>query len=146
MRGGDVGIPDAMEQIQGSNISILLEAPADPGFNSFAGWDIALSTIPVWSLTLEGEVDGDLTGLNMNGLQVFGSGSITLGAVDATVAASVAGEYSIVIPPGIPAKVIGDAMVPGSWNALADGAASPTEGEGWIISVPQGSVVTITES
>ena len=144
-RGGEIGIPGASEQIQGSNISILLEAPHDPGLSKFAGWDVTLSGLPVWNLTLEGEIDADLGDLDMSGFQVFGSGVVTLDRVSTVVPATVAGTFELVIPTGVAARIVGQAFVPPSWTELSDGAKSPTAGEGWVISVPVGSTVTVTE-
>lgn len=144
-RGGEIGIPNATEQVQGSNVAVLLEAPPDPGFYQFAGWDIALSRLPLWNLTLEGEIDADLGEFDISGFQVFGSGSVTLGQVTSVVPATVAGTFELVIPPGVAARIVGQAVVPESWKELSDGARSPTSGDGWVISVPVGSVVTVTE-
>ena len=144
-RGGEIGIPTATEQVQGSSISSLLEAPLDPGFYAFAGWDIALSEMPTWNVTLEGAIDADFGGLDMSGFQVFGSGNLTLGQVSSIVPATVAGTFELVIPPGVAARIVGQAFVPQSWDQLSDGARSPTTGDGWVISVPVGSIVTVTE-
>ena len=144
-RGGEVGIPSATEQVQGSNVSILLEAPLDPGLYQFAGWDITLSDLPTWNLTLEGEIEADLGGLDMSGFQIFGSGRVILGQVATIVPATVAGTFELVIPTGVPARIVGTAFVPESWDQLSDGARSSTPGDGWVISVPVGSVVTVSE-
>ena len=144
-RGGEIGIPIASEQVQGSNISVLLEAPLDPGFYKFAGWDIKLSGLPTWNLTLEGEIDADLGELNVSGVQVFGSGNLILGQVNTIVPATVAGVFELTIPVGGAARIVGQAFVPPSWTELSDGAKSPAAGEGWVISVPVGSTVTVTE-
>ena len=144
-RGGEIGIPSASEQVQGSNISILLEAPLDPGFYAFAGWNIILSDLPTWNLTLDGEIDADFGGLDVSGFQVFGSGNVTLGQATGIIPATVAGTFELVIPSGVAARVVGEAFVPQSWDPLSDGAKSPTAGDGWVISVPVGSTVTVTE-
>ena len=145
-RGGEVGVPSASEQLQGSNISILLEAPSDPGFYVFAGWDIALSRLPSWNLTLEGEIDANFADLEVSGFQLFGTGHVTLGQATTLVPATVAGTFELVIPSGVAARIVGEAVVPLSWEQLDDGARSPTAGDGWVISVPVGSKVTIIEA
>ena len=91
-RGGEIGVPSASEQVHGANISVLLEAPLDPGFYKFAGWDMTLSGLPTWNLTLEGEIDADLSELDVSGVQVFGSGVLALGQVSTVVPATVAAK------------------------------------------------------
>jgi len=144
-RGGEIGIPSATEQVQGSNISVVLEPPADPGFYAFAGWDITLSDLPVWNLTLEGDITADLTDLEMSGFQVFGTGAVTLDQAGSTVPATVVGTFELLIPSDVAARIIGPADVPASWDQLSDGARSPVLGDGWVISVTDGSTVTVTE-
>ena len=81
----------------------------------------------------------------MSGFQVFGSGNVMLGRVTTIVPATVAGTFELVIPPGVAARIVGEAFVPQSWSPLSDGTKSPTAGDGWVISVPVGSTVTVTE-
>ena len=143
--GGGIGVPEAIEQIQGSAVSIVLSPPADPGLYSFSGWDITVSTLPLWSLTLEGDMEADLTGLDVMALQVSGGGMVTLGEADTTVAASVSGDFEMIVSSAIPVRIVGSAVVPDSWQQLSDGARSPTPGEGWVVSVREGSTLTVTE-
>jgi len=144
-RGGEIGIPSATEQVQGSSISVVLDPPPDPGFYAFAGWEITLSELPVWNLTLEGDIAADFTALDMSGVQAFGSGTLILDQVAMTVPATIAGTFEVLIPAGVAARIIGQASVPDSWNELSDGARSPVPGDGWVISVPDGSNVTVIE-
>ena len=144
-RGGEIGIPSATEQVQGSSISVVLDPPPDPGFYAFAGWEITLSELPVWNLTLEGDIAADFTALDMSGFQAFGSGTLILDQVAMTVPATIAGTFEVLIPAGVAARIIGQASVPDSWNELSDGARSPVPGDGWVISVPDGSNVTVIE-
>ena len=143
-RGGDVGVPSATEQTQGSSISVLLAQPDDPGLYVFAGWEIAVSDAPAWNLTLEGELDADLSSLDVTGLQVFGSGELVLGQVSTTVSATVSGVFEVSVPASTPVRVIGEAQVPGDWTRTDDGYQSPATGGGWVISVPEASSVTIS--
>lgn len=145
LEGGSVGIPSASEQEQEGVLSIQLVPPVDPGLYSFAGWDILLDSAPAWALTLEGEVEADLSTMSLNSLQVFGSGTVSIPAVDAITSASIAGAFAFDVPSGVPIMVLGNATVPSSWIVSGDEASSPIEGEGWVISVAEGSSLTVTE-
>ena len=144
--GGPVGIPTAVERSVGSMISVSLEEPSDPGFDTSAGWDVTLSTQPTWTLVLEGDVDLDLAGLMVDQLDVRGSGLVRLGETEDTTLIEVEGAITIEVPGATPTRVIGDAQVPGGWVETSDGWRSPVEGLGWVINVPPGSVVSIDQS
>ena len=144
-RGGEVGLPAALEQVQGENLSVRLEPTADPGPYTFSGWRIDLDPGPVWNLALDGRVAADLTQLRLSALQVNGSGNVTLGEVSASVVVNVAGTFEISVPSGIPVRVVGDAVVPGDWTEIAGGFASPTPGNGWVISVGEDASLRVTD-
>lgn len=142
--GGDIGVPEAVEQVEESSISILLEPPSDPGFYTFAGWDIVLSATPTWNLTLEGEIDADLGGLQITGLVLGGDGVVRLGRALQQTPASIVGEFQLIVPDGVAVRVVGVAVVPETWQQLSDGWRSPTPGDGWVISVLTGSALSVT--
>jgi hypothetical protein len=143
--GGDIGPPVATEQLQGPNISVALEPSSDPGLYTFAGWALDLDEAPTWSLSLAGEIEADLSRLTLSSLQVDGGGSVFLGAAAATTVVTVSGDFDLILPSGVPARVVGDATVPAGWTASQDGYESPTPGEGWVISVGEGSSLTVGE-
>lgn len=142
--GGNVGPPVAVEQLQGPNISVALEPSPDPGLYTFAGWSLDLDEAPTWSLSLAGEVEADLTRVTLSSLQVDGEGSVSLGAATANTVVTVSGAFEIALPAGAPARVVGDAIVPSGWTTSDDGFRSPTPGEGWVISVGEGSSLTVS--
>ena len=144
-RGGDIGPPVASEQLQGPNIAVTLDPLPDPGLYTFAGWVLDLDEAPMWSLSLAGEVEADLTRLQLTSLQLDGEGSAALGAVTEDVVVTVSGVFEIRLPPGVPARVVGEATVPSGWAATNDGYESPTPGAGWVVSVAEGSSLTLTE-
>jgi hypothetical protein len=41
-------------------------------------------------------------------------------------------------------RVVGEAVVPEGWIESGEGFASPTPGNGWVISVGEGSSLTVT--
>jgi hypothetical protein len=145
-RGGGVGIPTAAEQMVDSSVEVELQAPSDPGFYSYAGWDIELSETPVWTLMLDGALQADLTTLDIERLALGGSGLVNLGAADDETGVAVDGVFHLVVPAGVPARVNGRASVPASWTPDAIGAVSPEPGDGWVITVAPGARVTVSEA
>ena len=142
-RGGTIGIPSATEQVVETSASVVLEPPADPGVYSYAGWDLMLSDSPTWSLMLAGAIDADLSTLAITELELGGAGSVLLGAVEDETPVTVAGDFRIVLPEDVPARVVGVASVPATWAADSRGAASPVLGRGWVITVDPGATLTV---
>ncbi|MGC2239790.1 MAG: hypothetical protein WA726_03030 [Acidimicrobiia bacterium] len=142
-RGGDVALPDATEQIQGPSMSIQLKPMADPGLYTFAGWDLDLDPSPEWSLSLGGDLDADLSTLQLSSLQVAGDGRVELGTVSHSVPVTVSGRIEITLPSGLPARVVGDAGVPADWVKTNDGWESPTPGSGWVFSVSDSTTLSL---
>lgn len=145
-RGGDVGPPEAVEQVQGTNLTVRLSQVDDPGPYTFAGWDVALHQGPTWNLSLGGRIDGDLSLLRLIGLQLDGAGSVRLGTATESVVVNVSGEFTISIPTGAPVRVVGEANVPTDWAATSQGFDSPVPGDGWVISVAEGASLTVSSS
>ena len=142
-RGGTIGIPSATEQVVETTATVLLEAPADPGIYGFAGWDLMLSDSPTWSLMLAGAIEADLSAFAVTDLELGGAGTVVLGAVDDETSVTVAGDFRIVVPEDVPARVVGVASVPATWAADSRGAASPVLGNGWVITVEPGATLTV---
>jgi hypothetical protein len=145
-RGGDVGPPAATEQIQGPSLSVVLVPAADPGLYTFAGWLLDLAEGPTWNLSLGGEVVADLSRLRVSALQVNGTGDVALGNVTESVVVNVSGTFSIAVPSTSPVRVVGPAVVPDDWRETTEGFASPATGSGWVISVGDGSSLTVIEA
>jgi hypothetical protein len=144
-RGGEVGTPEATEQVQGTNISVRLQPVADPGPYTFAGWLLDLHESPEWNLSLGGSIDADLSRLRLTGLQLNGEGQVALGKTAGSVVVNVNGAFRIAVPAATPVRVVGDAVVPDSWVESAEGWASPTPGNGWVISVAEGTSLTVSD-
>ncbi|HEY4606994.1 MAG TPA: hypothetical protein VIH55_05035 [Acidimicrobiia bacterium] len=144
-RGGEVGPPAAVEQVQGTNLSVHLEPEPEPGLYTFAGWVVDLDPAPIWNLSLGGVVDADLETLRIAGLQLSGEGRVSLGSVTESTVVNVSGTYVITVAPGTPVRVVGDALVPGGWIASSEGWSSPTPGDGWVISVGEGTSLSVNE-
>lgn len=141
--GGSIPLPQALERSQDDTVSVDLTPVEDPGWYLFKGWDVSLSPVPSWGISLEGSLDADLSGLQMASLHVEGSGYLVLPSTNKNVPVTVDGEFTIDVPDGQPVRVIGPAEVPDDWVRNEDGILAPTTGEGWIISVADGSVVRI---
>lgn len=144
-RGGEIGVAEATEEIGEETMSVALDAPPDPGFYRFAGWEVALSPQPVWRLALDGEVQADLAALRIEELALGGEGSVSLGPALVEGLVTITGAYRVDVPAGAAVRVEGLARVPASWEQLPDGSRSPAEGEGWLIIVAEGASVTVTE-
>lgn len=145
-RGGDIGLPSATEQSQQGSVSVSLTAPSDPGFYAFSGWEVILSAAVPWQLELDGLVNADLSELEVFGGRFSGEGTVTLADVRESTPLTVDGTFVIVAPPGFPIRIVGDATVPASWEQLSDGWRSPGVGEGWVVSVSEGSSLTVSET
>lgn len=143
--GGSVGMPSAIERTIQGTVSVRLDSPADPGFDTSAGWDLSLSPLPRWALVLGGEVEADLTGLTVDSLDLSGAGRVGLGVVTRSTVLSVEGAFRLDVPGDVPVVVFGDARVPDSWIETSDGWRSPTEGEGWVVTISPDSVVAIDQ-
>jgi hypothetical protein len=142
--GGSTGAPEAFEQQQPETglAVILAESTTSPWYR-FGGWDLGLANGPAWTLTLAaGRMDVDLTGLMVSRLVAEAmSGTVRLGTSRAAV--TITGDIRVVVPPGIPVEVIGEAVVPEEWEDVAGGSRSPVAGEGWRIEVTPGSTVEV---
>lgn len=144
--GGEVGLPEASEQTQGSAVSVVLKPVHESGLYTFSGWDIGLSPVPIWNLSFSGEVDADVSGLVLTEIQLDGSGSVVLGSPPTEAVVSIAGDYEVTVPSGIAVTIIGSAQVPDSWAETSDGWASPAGGVGWVITLADRSTLSIEES
>jgi hypothetical protein len=127
----------AVEQLQGANIAVALDDAPDPGLYTYAGWDIDLDESPTWSLALGGDITADLSGLRLTSLQLDGEGVVELGQPTDSVVVNVSGDFELVVPSGMAARVVGQATVPADWIEVDDGFESPIAGTGWVISVGQ---------
>ncbi len=145
-QGGGIGIPTAGEHVDGASVDIQLEPPTDPGLYGYAGWDLKLSSTPVWDLTLDGAIEAELAELTLSGLSVSGSGNLNLGTATTATPVSVGGSFHIVIPEGAPAEVVGVASVPDTWTLTPDGATSPGGTGGWVITVVGDATLTVSHS
>lgn len=141
--GGKVGVPSAVERLQGDVVSIALAAADEPGWYMFAGWYLDLSPGPSWSLSLSGAIDADLTQLKVDNLQIDGEGTLSLGVVTQGTPVAISGDFVISVPKDQAVRVIGPAEVPENWIHNVAGTTAPVDGQGWVISVPEGSILQI---
>jgi hypothetical protein len=144
-RGGRIGIPEAMETVVGTAVTIDLQPPTDPGLYGYAGWALRLSPDVVWSLDLGGVVDADLTALTLDELEVSGAGTVHLGSATIETLVGVGGSMQVTIPEGAAARVVGTGSVPSSWALTQDGATAPGGGTGWVFTVVGDASLTVVE-
>lgn len=144
-QGGRIGIPTASEHVTNGSVTVAFVAPQNPGLYVYAGWDLALSSDPEWTLDLEGAIEADLSALTLDSLRIAGAGTVDLGPAAAETPIDVGGSFHVVIPSGTPARVVGVASVPASWALTAEGATSPAGGEGWVLTVVGDASLSVTE-
>ncbi|MCI0679374.1 MAG: hypothetical protein L0Z63_10090, partial [Actinobacteria bacterium] len=143
--GGEVGAAEGIEETSGVAMRLALRPDPDKPMMVFAGWDILLSGVPAWRLDLEGQVTADLTGLRVTGVDLAGSGRVRLGGVASETIVRVEGTYTIEVPSGQPARLVGQATVPGDWIADDEGWRSPVVGRGWVVEAGGGARVVVEQ-
>ena len=141
--GGQTGIARAEEVSTALGLTVTIGDAGPSDFFRYAGWTLDLAPVTQWNLSLGGDVDGDLTGLDLGSVSLEGRGQLKLGPTDHPVPMAVRGTFRFQIPGGVAARVVGSADVPTGWLTTADGFRSPVDGEGWIISAAAGSSVEI---
>ena len=141
--GGDTPFAEAVERTQGTAFSVALQPVSDPGLYTYEGWELRLSNETTWSLTLEGGVEGDLTSLSISELKLLGDGHVSLGTTQSATPVTIEGSFQLTIPSGAPVRVIGEAQVPSDWRQQADGWVTPSDGDGWVVSVGPGATLVI---
>ena len=141
--GGQIGIARAEEVSTAFGLTVSIGDGGPTEWFRYAGWTLDLAPKTQWNLSLGGEVEGDLTGLDLGSVSLDGNGELTLGPTDHPVPMAVRGDFALRIPVDVAARVVGTADVPNGWVTTADGFKSPVEGDGWVISAAAGSSVTI---
>jgi hypothetical protein len=146
-RGGPVGIPEAVERLEGGQATVsVVEISGGQWFRS-SGWVAELALGPAWDLDLQAAIlDVDLRGLRLTRLEAEGRGVIRLPAVEAEVPMVVAGDLVIEVPAEARVVVVGTAQVPEGWEVTDTGWRSPGREPGYVITVADGSQVEIRET
>ncbi len=140
LRGGDVGVPQAKETSVDGALSIVMDSDEKaPAWYRFSGWKLGLAPIVGWRLVLNGSIDADLTGLEIDALAMGGSGNVSLGAPpEAGAEVVLSGNFDLSVPSGSPVRVVGPASVPSGWSSDDGDFSSPQAGSGspgWTIRV-----------
>ena len=141
--GGQIGIARAEEVRTPFGLTVSIGDAGATEWFRYAGWTLDLAPSTQWNLSLGGELDGDLSGLDLGSVSLDGNGELTLGPTDHPVPMAVRGDFTLQIPVDVAARVVGSAEVPDGWLTTGDGFRSPVEGEGWVISAAAGSSVVI---
>jgi hypothetical protein len=145
--GGEIGLAEAEEVILDEAIAVALQDSGTTSFFSYAGWRVALSSRPVWSLDLDGEIGADLTGLQISGVSAGGSGWLRLGSFDTPTPLEITrGDFEVTVPAATPVTITGNAQVPESWVEVDGGYRAPVGGDGLVITVAEGASVSIIEA
>ncbi len=133
-RGGTVGPPDVLEARQDDVMAMTVQERADGAWYRTSGWDVTLHSAALWRIEATAtDVSLDLSAIPLQELDVTGNGTISLGQPVGPVPVSLRGTLVVSVPAGTAVEVIGTADVPAGWSTSDSGSASPTPGEGFII-------------
>lgn len=149
-RGGDVGVPEALETSVDGDLTITLDAdPTVPSWYRFSGWELALSPGVGWRLVLNGVIDADLSALRVDALAIAGQGTVALPEPAGEVTAMViSGEFTVTVPADAAVEVQGEAQIPDGWDSSESGSTSPEFGQSptaWRIRVEGEAPVRVLE-
>ena len=149
LRGGLVGVPEAVETSVDGAIAVRISAADAPSWYMFSGWKLGLTPDASWRLVLNGKIDADLSSLRIESGAMAGSGAVALG--DPPPGGGnlvVAGDFHLTVPGDAPVRVSGAADVPEDWLLTESGATAPggaSGGDGWIIDIQGETRVTVVE-
>lgn len=150
LRGGLVGVPEAVETSVDDAVAIRVMAADAPSWYMFSGWKLGLSPEVNWRLVLNGKIDADLSSIQIKSGAMAGSGIVTLGPPPPGGGSLVvAGEFRLTVPTDTPVRVSGAAEVPDDWVVSDTGATAPSSddgGDGWVIEVRGDTTVTVVEA
>lgn len=145
--GASVGIPAATSSGEAGDLRVLIAEQEAGRWYRFGGWRLHLPVGPRWDLSLSAEgLAGDLTSLSLDRLTLAGSGEVTLPPAEGAVSVLMNGDYRLIVPPSIPAEVVGRASVPTGWVVTQTGYRSPAGGEGYRIEVVEGANLVVAEA
>jgi hypothetical protein len=146
--GGEVAAPQAIERVGPASAQLTIgEREPDRWFVT-AGWDLSLSSRVEWALVLAAaEILADLRDASLTSLEVAGSASIMLPAVESGTPLLVDGEVELSIPSGTPMVVSRrpGVEVPAGWIESESGWSSPADGSGYVVTPVEGASLTVTE-
>jgi hypothetical protein len=143
-RAGTSGVPEALESVDGSTGVVRVREQRDNGWFRTSGWNLTLAVRPSWVLDLEAsDLDADLRGLSLTAAAFSGSGVVLLPTPTGATEIELAGDFTVSVPAGFPAEVVGSARVPDSWVATETGWRAPVSGDGHRIAVGSGTVEVV---
>ena len=147
LRGGLVGVPEAVETSVDGEYSIELAAAEAPGWYSFSGWEVGLSPEVTWRLVLNGGMEADLTAIPVEAVAAGGSGKIDLGPpLDGGGRVVVSGDFTVTVPEGTAVEASGPVAVPQDWETTGETSRSPSEGGPmWRIRAAGDTTVTVMD-
>lgn len=146
-RGGEVGVPQAVETTVGDQMEIELTDTGGSVWYRYAGWQLVLSSTPDWALSFSArELQADLSALRISSIDAEGAGWVALPPPGEGAEASLTGgRFDVLIPDSTPVTVLGNAIVPPDWEQIDGGFRAPIDGDGWLIEVGEGAAVRIIE-
>lgn len=146
-RGGEVGLPRAVETTVGDQLEVELTDGGSTAWFRFAGWRVDLSSASDWEISIYAEeLQADLTGLHVSNITADGGGWVALPSPgEGAEAMFTGGRFDVQVPESTPVTVLGNAVVPQDWDLIDGGFRAPITGDGWVIEVGEGAAVRIVE-
>lgn len=148
MRGGLVGVPEAVETSVDGDVSVELTAADAPSWYTFSGWEIGLSPEVTWRLVLNGRIDAELGEVPVAAVAAAGSGSMDLGPPpEEGGRVVVSGAFTLTVPNGAGVEASGSVVTPESWETSDAGVSRPpgSEGPAWVIRAEGETDVRVVE-
>lgn len=142
--GASVGVPAVTSSVLEGDLRVLISEQDAGGWYRFGGWRLHLPAGPRLTLSLSAAgLAGDFASLPLERLILAGSGKVALAPTEGPVPISMSGVYRLIVPPSVPAEVIGVASVPAGWVATSTGYRSPAGGDGYRIEVADGATLIV---
>ncbi|MBK5266208.1 MAG: hypothetical protein JJE47_02125 [Acidimicrobiia bacterium] len=145
-RGGNTGVPSALEIITEPDASISVGQRENSGWFQSAGWDVKLSLAVTWEVEARADqVDINLAAVSSGGLTVKGDGEVVVGFVRPGSVIELDGTIDLVVRVGDHIDLVGKAEVPDGWSTTGLGRSTPGPSDPFTVIVIEGAIVTITE-
>lgn len=142
--GGQAAPAEALERVDAGFATVELRERESPGWFASAGWRLDLSRVAVWELSLVAdEVEADLRGVPVRGLELVGNGTIYLGAPVGDFPVTVSGDVELIVPAGVAVEVEGAAVIPEGWEPTETGARFEAGGPKILIRTERPEPITI---
>ena len=124
----------------------LMERP-DAGWFDSGGWNVAISRVPSWALTLAAtRVDLELGTVSLRSLDLVTDGEVRVSAPVGEVPILVDGRIVLEVPASASIEIIGPADTPGGFEATDQGSRFIGEGTStYVVTVASGATLIVQQ-